>query len=51
MDTTCHSWFGIDKLEKFVTIVAAIVPCILNSYLAISEQPKDMIAAKNYGSK
>ena len=39
-------WFGIDMSGKvFVIIVSAIVPCILNSYLAISEQPKDMIAA------
>jgi ABC-type nitrate/sulfonate/bicarbonate transport system permease component len=39
-------WFGIGLGGKaFVVFVAAIVPCLLNSYLAIKETPHELIAA------
>ncbi len=39
-------WFGIGLGGKaFVVFVAAVVPCLLNSYLAIKETPSELIAA------
>jgi len=39
-------WFGIGMPGKvFVIAISAFVPCVLNSFLAISEQPRDLIAA------
>lgn len=37
-------WFGIGMEGKvFVIIIAAIVPCVLNSFTAVRETPREMI--------
>lgn len=39
-------WFGIGLGGKaFIVFIAAVVPCILNSYLAIKETPPELIAS------
>jgi taurine transport system permease protein len=39
-------WFGIDLAGKaFIVFVAAIVPCIMNSYLAIKSTPPELLAS------
>jgi len=45
-------WFGIGLAGKaFIVFVAAVVPCLLNSYLAIKETPPELInAARSLGA-
>ena len=45
-------WFGIGIAGKiFVIIIASIVPCVLNSYIAVRETPRDLIdAARTMGA-
>lgn len=45
-------WFGIGISGKiFVIIIAAIVPCILNSFIAVRETPQELIdAARTMGA-
>lgn len=39
-------WFGIGLAGKaFIVFVAAVVPCIMNSYLAIKSTPPELIAS------
>lgn len=39
-------WFGIDFAGKiFIVFVAAVVPCILNSYLAIKQTPPELLSS------
>ena len=39
-------WFGIDLAGKaFIVFVAAIVPCIMNSYLAVRSTPPELLAS------
>ena len=46
-------WFGIDLSAKvFIVFVAAVVPCVLNSYQAIKNVPTDLMnAGKSLGAK
>ncbi len=45
-------WFGIGLAGKaFIVFVAAVVPCIMNSYLAIKETPQELlISARTLGA-
>ena len=45
-------WFGIDASGKvFVIIISSFVPCVVNSYLAVKEQPQELIdASKTLGA-
>ena len=45
-------WFGIGMEGKvFVIVIAAIVPCVLNSFIAVREAPREMIdAARTMGA-
>lgn len=46
-------WFGIGYAGKiFIVFVAAAVPCILNSYLAIKQTPPELLSsARSLGAK
>lgn len=46
-------WFGIGLGAKvFIVFVAAFVPCVLNSYQAIKDTPKELLnAARSLGAK
>lgn len=46
-------WLGIGHAGKiFIVVVAAIVPCILNSYLAIKQVPPELLSsARSLGAK
>lgn len=46
-------WFGIGYAGKiFIVFVAASVPCILNSYLAIKQTPPELLSsARSLGAK
>lgn len=45
-------WFGIGISGKiFVIIIAAIVPCVLNSFIAVRDTPRDLVdAARTMGA-
>jgi taurine transport system permease protein len=45
-------WFGIDYAGKiFIVVIAAVVPCILNSYLAIKQTPPELLnSARSLGA-
>ena len=45
-------WFGIGMSGKvFVIIIASIVPCVLNSFIAVRETPRDLLnAARTMGA-
>lgn len=46
-------WFGIDLSAKvFIVFVAAVVPCVLNSYQAVKQTPVELLnAGRSLGAK
>jgi ABC-type nitrate/sulfonate/bicarbonate transport system permease component len=45
-------WLGIDLAGKvFIVVIAAMVPCLINSYLAVKQTPRELIdAARTLGA-
>lgn len=45
-------WFGIDLAGKvFIVVIAAMVPCLINSYLAVKQTPRELLdAARTLGA-